>query len=101
MDNVAADIQVEFLTIEQFATRLQLSRSTAYSWIAQGRLVSGEHVLHVGGVIRILWNDDLLTHLLELSKSASTPVERPVLKKTGKGGRNRIAFDPNSLREDR
>lgn len=88
----------EYLTIEQFADRLQLSRSTAYSWIAQGRLISGQHVLHIGGVIRVLWGDELMAHLLELSKK-SEPVERPLLKKEGKGGRNRIAFDPNSLGE--
>lgn len=87
----------EYLTIEQFAERLQLSRSTAYNWIYQGRLVEGTHVLHIGGVIRVLWGDDLMGHLLELSKSERGPVERPVLKKTGKGGKNRIAFDPNSL----
>lgn len=86
----------EFLTIEQFAARLQVSKSTTYNWIAQGWLQSGQHVLHVGGVIRILWSDDLLSHLLELSRN-SEPVERPLLKKTGRGGKNRIAFDPNSL----
>jgi excisionase family DNA binding protein len=89
-------VTTEYLTIEQFAARLQLSRSTAYNWIAQGRLISGQHVLHVGGVIRILWGDELLAHLLELSKR-SEPVERPVLKREGKGGRNKIAFDRNSL----
>lgn len=86
----------EFLTIEQFAVRLQVSKSTTYNWIAQGRLQSGQHVLHVGGVIRILWSDELLTHLLELSRSSES-VERPLLKKMGRGGKNRIAFDPKSL----
>jgi excisionase family DNA binding protein len=89
-------VTAEYLTIEQFAARLQLSRSTAYSWIAQGRLEAGRHVLHIGGVIRIIWGNDLMSHLLELSKS-SEPVERPVLKREGRGGRNRIAFDSNYL----
>lgn len=96
MELSATNMTTEFLTIEQFAARLQLSRSTAYNWIASGRLVSGQHVLHVGGVIRILWGDDLMTHLLELSK-CSEPVVRPVLKKEGRGGRNKIAFDSNYL----
>lgn len=98
METTAPDITIEFMTIEQFAARLQLSRSTAYSWIAQGRLISGQHVLHVGGVIRILWNDELLTHLLKLSKGHEA-AERPHLDRDGRGGRNRIAFDRNSLGE--
>jgi excisionase family DNA binding protein len=89
----------EFLTIRQFASRLQLSRSTAYSWIAQGRIVAGKHLLHVGGVLRIVWNEALMAHLMELSKRDDL-AERPVLKKEGRGGKNRIAFDPNSLGEN-
>jgi predicted DNA-binding transcriptional regulator AlpA len=90
-------MNTEYLTIEQFASRLQLSRSTAYAWIAQGRLVAGRHVLHIGGVIRVIWSDNLMNHLLELSKCKREPVERPLLKKEGKGGRNRIGFDSNYL----
>lgn len=96
--NRTADVTTEYLTIEQFAARLQLSRSTAYNWIYQGRLVEGTHVLHVGGVIRILWGDDLMKHLLELSKNEREKVTRPLLKKEGKGGRNRIAFDSDYLK---
>ena len=87
----------EYLTIEQFADRLQLSRSTAYSWIAQGRLEAGRHVLHIGGVIRILWGDELMAHLLELSKTEAQTPPRPRLQRDGRGGRNRIAFDISLL----
>ena len=88
----------EYLTIEQFAERLQLSRSTAYNWLATGKLVAGTHALHIGGVIRVIWSDELMNHLLELSKYQREPVERPSLKKEGKGGRNKIAFDNNYLK---
>lgn len=87
----------EYLTIEQFAARLQLSRSTAYNWIYQGRLVEGTHVLHIGGVIRIVWNDNLMAHLLDLSKAEGQTPPRPRLQRDGRGGRNRIAFDMSLL----
>ena len=83
----------EMITIKQFAERMNISRSTAYSWLAKGRLTTGRHVIHIGGVIRILWNDDLLSHLLAISTEKSGVIERPILKRDGKGGRNRIAFD--------
>ena len=100
MSSGVTNIPDEYLKVEQFADRLQLSRSKAYDWIAQGKLVVGEHVLHLGGVIRIVWNERLIHHLLELSKDERGTAERPVLKKDGKGGRNRIAFDRSSLVAD-
>jgi excisionase family DNA binding protein len=83
----------EFLTVEQFAERVNISRSTAYNWLAQGRLTTGRHVLRIGGVIRIICSDGLLSHLLALSAEKSGVVERPRLKRNGKGGKNRLAFD--------
>jgi hypothetical protein len=86
-------LAAEYLTIQQFADRLRVSRSTAYGWIAMGKLIAGEHVLHIGGVIRITWGNDLMSHLLELSRNEREPAERPPLKRTGKGGRNRVSVD--------
>ena len=37
---------LELITLEQFAKRLNISRSTAYNWLAEGRLVPGRHVVH-------------------------------------------------------
>lgn len=83
----------EMITVEEFAERMNISRSTAYSWLSHGRLTTGRHVIRIGGIVRILWNDDLLSHLLAISAEKSVVIERPMLKRDGKGGRNRIAFD--------
>jgi len=83
----------EIIAEEEFAERMNISRSTAYSWLAKGHLATGSHVIRDGGVIRILWGDDLLSHLLAISAEKSGVVERPVLKRQGKGGRISIAFD--------
>jgi len=81
----------------EFAERLQVSRSTVYTWLAEGRLVFGEHALRINRVVRILWSDDLLAHLLAMSAAGAGQVERPQLKRTGKGGRNRIALNVDFL----
>ena len=83
----------EFLTIEQFAERMQISRSTAYNWVATGRLKAGAHVIRLGNVVRIIWCDELLNHLLMLSASEDDKSGKSVLKRKGTGGRNRVALD--------
>lgn len=82
----------ELLTLEQFAERLLVSRSTAYTWLAEGRLVAGTHYIRLNRIIRVVWSDALLNHLL--SMSAQEPeVPRIRLKRKGKGGRNQCALN--------
>jgi len=94
MQNVST---IEILTIEEFAVRLQISRSTAYQWIEYGWLVTGRHVLHIGRVVRILWSADLVAYLLSISDSRLEKKERPRLIRNGKGGRNSVALDMDYL----
>jgi len=86
----------EMLTLEQFAERLRVSRSTAYYWLAGGCLVPGRHVIRINRVVRILWSNDLVAHLLALSLEGSEE-KRPRLQRNGKGGRNHIALDSDYL----
>lgn len=85
------------LTIEEFAQQMRIKRSTAYSWLAAGRLQVGVHVLKIGGIRRIVWSQELLEHLLKQSVEGK---ELPVLVRKGKGGRNTGAFDPEYLAVD-
>ncbi len=84
------------ITIEDFARRIGIGRATAYSWLADGKLIVGRHVVRIGRVVRILWNDDLLAHLLAISVDEAEE-SHPQLKRNGKGGRNRTAIDPDLL----
>jgi len=86
----------ELLTLEQFAERLEISRSTAYSWLTEGHLVAGKHVVRIKRVIRVLWSTELLTHLLALSV-LEPQAKPPRLHRNGKGGRNRVALDSGYL----
>lgn len=87
------------LTIEGFAQRMGIGRSTVYSWLAEGKLVVGRHVVKIGRVIRIVWSDALLDDLLEISAPAEVRVEQPPLSRKGRGGRNRLAFDAEAAAE--
>jgi len=88
----------EFLNLEEFAKRLRISRSTAYNWLAEGRLVPGRHIVRVGRVIRVIWSDELVTHLLSFSSQENR--DNPRLSRHGHGGRNHIAMDMDYLKSD-
>ena len=85
---------LQILTIEQFAERMQISRSTAYSWVADG--VLGTFLIRHRSVVRIIWSDKLLEHLQEIS-SQQPEVPKSVLRRKGTGGRNKIALDASYL----
>jgi excisionase family DNA binding protein len=45
----------ELLTVEQFAQRLQVSRTTVFSWLKNGDIREGVHYLRIGRVLRFHW----------------------------------------------
>ncbi|MBT0664611.1 hypothetical protein KI809_09905 [Geobacter pelophilus] len=45
----------DLLTIEQLALRLQVSRTTIFSWLKSGTLNEGLHYFRLGRVIRFHW----------------------------------------------
>ncbi|MDA8429877.1 MAG: helix-turn-helix domain-containing protein [Geobacteraceae bacterium] len=87
----------KFLTIEEFAQLMRIKRSTVYNWLAAGRLENGVHVLRLGGVVRIVWTDKLLDHLL---KQSVVNEARSRLVRKGKGGRNVCALAIDYLKVD-
>ncbi|MDD2542483.1 MAG: helix-turn-helix domain-containing protein [Desulfuromonadaceae bacterium] len=73
---------VEMLTIEQFAERMLVSRTTLYDWIKSGHLLPGRHFIKIGNTIRFVWGSDLFQKLLEDSTNSevtekSQPTETP------------------------
>lgn len=88
---------MEFLTVEEFAERMKISRSTAYSWIAANILASGTDVMRVGGILRVVWSENLVGRLLQLTVQADEKASHPPLRRKVLGGGNRRAFDPSAL----
>jgi hypothetical protein len=73
-----------------------VSRSTVFNWLSAGVLQVGVHVIKQRNIIRILWNRNLLSHLLLTSDVTQGITEKP-LKRKGHGGGNKRAFAPESL----
>jgi hypothetical protein len=47
--------RLELLTVEQFAERLQVSRTTVFGWLKKGVLTEGAHYLRIGRILRLRW----------------------------------------------
>ncbi len=72
----------EFLTVEQLAERLQVSRATLFSWMQKGILAQGRHYFKRGRVLRFIWSTALIQELLSGSpaKDATETPAKPSLK---------------------
>lgn len=89
----------EILDIQELCARLKVGRSTVYSWLKDGLLVVGQHVIRHKSVVRFIWSDDLLEHLLSTSDRDEMPDGTVPLKRKGRGGPGKIAFDDRSIED--
>lgn len=53
----------EVLTIEEYAKRLQVGRSTILNWKSRKTLIPGRHYFQVGKVLRFIWDLDLILEI--------------------------------------
>ena len=63
----------ELLTVEQFAQRLTMSRTTLFDWLKSGILVQGKHYFKVGRILRFVWDETLL---LKIGLNRKEPKEK-------------------------
>ncbi|MBJ6799764.1 helix-turn-helix domain-containing protein [Geomonas propionica] len=49
----------EVLTVEQFADKMMVSRTTVFGWLKSGVLKEGVHYIRLGRVLRFCWREGL------------------------------------------
>lgn len=89
---------MELLTVEEFAERMKISRTTVFDWIRKGTLKSGRHFLKIGRVIRFEWGPELVQKLHddsveEAGEVKSSPSRCPQTRKTRRSGNRRVAIN--------
>ena len=97
MERRFKDYSAEMLTIEQFAERVQVSRSTVFSWMKQGLLVEGRHYFKIGaGTLRFPWGPEYLERYLKDSHNFKSNTvqreEKPLTNRIGIG-KGRVFLD--------
>ena len=55
--------EIELLTVEEFALRLRVGRSTVFLWIASKKMILGIHYFKIVKTVRIPWSLELLASL--------------------------------------
>jgi len=53
----------ELLTVEEFAQRIRVGRSTVFDWIASKKMIQGIHYFKIKKTLRIPWSMGLLASL--------------------------------------
>lgn len=87
---------MEIITIEEFARRFDISRTTAYVWKAKG-YIGTDHLIDIGAVVRIIWSEKLIRRLTALSAELRETTRQKPLRRKGKGSGNHRAFNPEAL----
>lgn len=74
--------EIELLTVEEFAQRLRVGRSTVFLWIASNKMIPAIHYFKIGKTVRIPWSLELLASL-----SAQNKETEPAPVRSGKNQR--------------
>ena len=70
---------MELLTVEEFAERMKISRTTVFDWIRRGTLKTGRHYIKTGRIIRFEWGPELLQKLHEdCAERQEKPLDHPI-----------------------
>jgi hypothetical protein len=54
---------IELLTLEEYAKRFGVCRTTIFEWKKRGRLKAGRHFIKIGRVLRFFWSIDVIRDL--------------------------------------
>ena len=68
--------KIELLTVDEFARRLGVSRSTVFAWLSKGYLPEGKLVIRIGRTIRFVWSLEALA-LIQHSDSVAGGNDAP------------------------
>ena len=68
----------EILTVEQFAERMQVSRTTVFNWIKTGSLKEGVHYFRRGRILRLCWHEGLFFNSQLKANEDEGPLSPPL-----------------------
>ena len=78
----------EMISVEEFAARMGVSRSTVFAWLAKGHLPEGKVYVRIGKTIRFIWSIEAIAAMSEKNASESFPETSDPLKSGRKSAMN-------------
>lgn len=76
-------MSAEILTVEEFALRLTMSRTTLFEWLKSGILVQGKHYFKVGRILRFVWDESMLLTIGMSRKDQKEMKQKKTVKPKG------------------
>lgn len=74
--------ETDLLTVEEFADKLKVSRSTVFGWLKSDQLQEGKHYFRIGKIIRFVWDAGLFLGRKKSKGEGSKKQVRPTEKTT-------------------
>lgn len=71
LSNQPASADAQLLTVEEFAVKMKVARTTVFNWLKTEKLRQGTHYIKIGRVIRFQWPEVLK----QISEADCTPVK--------------------------
>ncbi len=68
----------DLLTVEEFAGKMKVSRSTVFGWLKSGLLQEGKHYFRIGRIIRFVWDAGLFLGSRRSKRENTKKPVRPV-----------------------
>ena len=56
---------IELLTVEEYAKRFCVGRTTIFDWKKKGILIPGRHYIQIGRTLRFVWSSEAICELHE------------------------------------
>lgn len=79
------------ISVEEFASRMGVSRSTVFAWLAKGFLAEGKIFARIGKTIRFIWSLESVASL-SLKADVIVPEEECDFLKGGKSSAVNLDF---------
>ncbi len=78
MKNESLPSPGEILTVDQFAEKMQVSRTTVFGWIKNGSLREGAHYFRLGRILRFCWQENLFLNSHQKPVSEDEAISTPL-----------------------
>ena len=69
----------ELLSIDEYAKRLKVGRTTIFTWKKNGTLVPGQHYIQKGKIVRYIWARDVIEEIHQKSEQDTENPKQQVM----------------------
>ncbi len=81
---MSSDIHFEVLTVDEFAERMKVCRTTIFQWMKDSILIQGEHFFKHKRVLLFLWCKEIIISFIKRCSPEEDNTETAIIHKSNK-----------------